>query len=196
MAFHCYSNTIQYMTVHVLETTPQPYSLRGLSGSVCGYAGGGVLQNPVFLEKLSTYFDGTSGTWLSRCKLPFEPPKIKHNMEEEGGGGQQNYQFSSIHFQRHVLTNLLFVNRFWQNKRHSTQNLSGLRRCPLGQMHPSRIILSACMSVYHLEGPHTTKVPLETIVEFIKTWEGFPENDQKRRPSRISKWAPGSKVLT
>ena len=41
MAFHCYSNTIQYMTVHVLETTPQPYSLRGLSGSVCGYAGGG-----------------------------------------------------------------------------------------------------------------------------------------------------------
>ena len=33
------------------------------------------------------------------------------------------------------------------------------------------------------------------IVEFIKTWEGFPENDQKFRPRRISKWATEPKGL-
>ena len=62
MVFHCYSNAIQHMTIHVLETMPQPYPLRALNGSVCGSGGGGGLQNPVFLEKLSTDFDGTSGT--------------------------------------------------------------------------------------------------------------------------------------
>ena len=51
-------------------------------------------------------------------------------------------------------------------------------------------------SVCQLEDPHTTRGPLETIVEFIKTWEGFLENDQKMRPRRISKWAPESKGLT
>ena len=48
-------------------------------------------------------------------------------------------------------------------------------------------------SVYQLEDPYTTREPLQTIVDFIKTWEGFPENDQKRR---ISKWAPEPKGLT
>ena len=40
MVFHCYSNAIQHMTIHVLETMPQPYPLRALNGSVCGSGGG------------------------------------------------------------------------------------------------------------------------------------------------------------
>ena len=50
--------------------------------------------------------------------------------------------------------------------------------------------------VCQLEGPHTTRGPLDTIVELIKTWKSFPENGQKRRPMRISKWAPEPKGLT